>query len=297
MLVEIGICTWNRAASLRETLLSLEQLDIPSGVEWKLIVVDNNSHDQTATLLSSFRDRLPLSVLVEFERGHAWARNRVISASRGELLLWTDDDVRVERNWLREYVRAARGEPDMSFWGGHIEPVFSNGRPRWIEENWPAVGGCFAYRDMGDQPVEFNCDRLPYGANFAVRGDVQRKFLFDTQRGRAGHRIVGGDEIELMRRLLAAGYRGRWLPTSWVWHVIPPERATERYIFRYFEGQGVELSERGEPWSTSRWRLHSMAAKHAVCYYLTRPWRRSPAWLAHLIRWGLARGQLFAHRA
>lgn len=273
MLVEIAICTWNRATMLEETLRSLENLIVPGGIQWQLIVVDNNSTDRTANVLNAARDRLPLTVAVEFEAGHSHARNRAISVSRGDLILWTDDDVRVDPNWLSAYCRAATEEPQISFWGGRIEPVFTGGRPQWIEENWQTVSGCFAQRDLGQDSVPFTPERLPYGANFAVRGDVQRQFLFDTRWGRVGSRAVGGDEIEMMRRLLAAGYGGRWLPTSWVWHVIPPERATEAYVFHYFEGQGIELVQRNQAWYSSSWRLRSLEWWHAVQYYWSRRWR------------------------
>jgi len=289
--VDIAICTWNRSALLAQTLESLAKLRIPSGIHWRVLVVDNRSTDDTQDTLEAYAEALPLVILSEPEQGHTHARNRAIKASTAELILWTDDDVIVEPSWLEAYLSAAIRDSDLDFWGGKIEPFFPEGRSPWISENWTQLAGCFAARDLGEQPIELTAESLPYGANFAVRGDVQRKNLFNPDLGRRGGEVVGEDELEFLRRLLAKGHRGRWVPQSRLQHVIPAERASTEYAFDYFVGQGAMLVAKGTPWSKSRWKLRWQYLWHQFNSETGRWFRPSPAWFAHLARAGLALGQ------
>jgi glycosyltransferase involved in cell wall biosynthesis len=289
--VDIAICTWNRSALLAQTLESLVKLRIPSGIQWRVLVVDNRSTDDTQDTLEAYAEVLPLVILSEPEQGHTHARNRAVKASTAELILWTDDDVIVEPCWLETYLSAAIRDSDIDFWGGKIEPFFPGGRAKWISENWTQLAGCFAARDLGEQAIELTAESLPYGANFAVRGDVQRKNLFNPDLGRRGGEVVGEDELEFLRRLLAKGHRGRWVPQSRLEHVIPAERASTEYVFNYFVGQGAMLVAKGTPWSKSRWKLRWQYLWHQFHSETGRWFRPSPAWFAHLARAGLALGQ------
>lgn len=289
--VEIAICTWNRSALLAQTLDSLTKLVIPAGLEWRVLVVDNGSKDDTPEVLDAYADALPLSSLVELRQGHTLARNRAVAQSRADLILWTDDDVLVDPNWLSAYVFAANQRPDAGFFGGRIEPLFPAGKPRWIDENWSQVAGCFAARDLGSEAVELTAERLPYGANFAIRGEIQRKHPFNPDLGRRGQAVIGEDELDLLRRLLAAGQRGFWVPDCRVQHVIPPERASTRYVFDYFVGQGAMLVQKGTPWTQSRWALRWQYLWHQFAAELGQLILPSPGWFAHLARAGLALGQ------
>jgi glucosyl-dolichyl phosphate glucuronosyltransferase len=292
-LIEIAICTWNRADLLRGTLKSIFATTIPSGWQRRILVVDNRSTDQTPELLQEYAaSHSDLQVFNETQQGHSFARNRAIENSKGDLMVWTDDDVRVPTNWLANYIAAAESNPSVSFWGSAIKPEFVSGRPTWLTENWAAVSGCFAERDLGEEPIVFTSDRLPYGANFAVRGEVQRQFLFNTSYGRSGKGLMGEDELDLLRRLLAKGHRGSWVPRNGVQHIIPADRATTNYVWRYFVGQGQRL---GMNENNSAWKLLATAHWRALRYRLARRFGApSPAWFAHLACWGLAQGRLNA---
>ena len=289
--VEIAICTWNRSDLLAQTLDSVGKLEVPADLPWRVLVVDNRSTDDTLDVLDSYAESLPLEILIEPQQGHTHARNRAVAASTADLILWTDDDVIVDPKWLQAYVDAANRQPECDFWGGVISPLFSAGKPNWIAANWSQLAGCFAARDLGSEPIELTAERLPYGANFAVRGDVQRRNHFDVRLGRRGSQVVGEDELDFLRRLLAAGQRGRWVPESRVQHLIPPQRSTTEYVFNYFVGQGETLVAKGEPWSRSSTSLRWQYLWHQFHAELGKWFRPAPAWFAHLARAGLALGQ------
>src|SRR3954447_7341754 len=94
--ISVAVCTWNRCESLRRTLEVMTGLKVPDGVDWELLVVNNNSTDATDTVVRSFTARLPVQLLHERIAGLSYARNRAIQAATGDVMLWTDDDVLVE---------------------------------------------------------------------------------------------------------------------------------------------------------------------------------------------------------
>jgi hypothetical protein len=73
-----------------------------------------------------------------------------------------------------------------------------------------------------------------------MRLDVLREHPFDTRLGRKGHGEVRGEEVAVIRGLLADGRYGLWVPTSVVQHVIPRDRQSTRFIRRYYAGQGEQ---------------------------------------------------------
>src|SRR4051812_4932182 len=109
--VTVAICTWNRSALLDRTLTSMRHLVIPEGVEWEILVVNNNCTDDTDDVLSRHFAGLPLRRVFEPRQGLSNARNAAIDVAAGELICWTDDDVLVDPGWLSAYVEAASRWP------------------------------------------------------------------------------------------------------------------------------------------------------------------------------------------
>ena len=294
--VDIAICTWNRADLLERTLESVSKLSVPSDVQLGVVVVDNKSTDETQSIIGAFANSdfgkaNRVVSAIEEQQGHTFARNRAIELCESDLIVWTDDDVLVHSDWIEKYVNAARQQTTVSFWGARIEPKFLGGKPKWIADNWDALSGCFAARDLGDDSVEFSADRLPYGANFAVRGEVQRANLFNPELGRRADAVLGEDELDLMRRMLAAGHRGQWVPGAVVEHLIPQDRATTKYVYDYFVGQGRNLVLKGEGWGTDADELKREARTEYRKFWWKRFHAGNQQWCSHLIRSALAIGQ------
>ena len=294
--IDLVVCTWNRADQLDRMLGSVFRLIVPYDRMLRLIVVNNNSTDGTSALLASIADhkffnRHELLVLDETQQGHTYARNKAIDHLDSDLVMWTDDDVCVDASWVANTVADADANPRIGFFGGKILARLEPRKPIWIDDNWELLKGCFAERDLGDQRQPLNESRLPYGANFAVRTSVQQQFRFDSSLGRCGDEVLGEDEIDLFRRLLKQGWEGRWNPDSVVDHVIDAKRINEEYIRRYFVGQGRALVKKGEPWHSDKRRLWWGSLLHYINFRFKRQFAASPAWLAQLIRSGLAEGQ------
>ena len=293
--VDIAVCTWNRPALLTSTLDSFSKLSVETTIRLRIIIVDNNSTDSTPEVIqafesSEFAKSNAVVALKEAQQGHTFSRNCAVDAADSDLMIWTDDDVEVPRDWVTKYVEAANQNSDITFWGGEIAPKFENDVPKWIHENWDALKGCFAVREFAGE-LELDPSRLPYGANFAVRTAIQKEFRFNESLGRRGDEVLGEDELDLFRRLLAAGHRGQWVPDAGLEHLIPEERASEKYVFDYFVGQGRALVAKGQSWHEDRDDLIKEAKSEYKKYKLKRLMSGSQVWMSHMLRSALAQGQ------
>ncbi|MDX1947601.1 MAG: glycosyltransferase [Pirellulaceae bacterium] len=297
MNLTVAICTWNRADLLDQTLDGLADLAIPAGVTGEVVVVNNRCTDHTDQVLDRHRRRLPLVTLREERAGLSHARNAAICAASGDWILWTDDDVLVDPRWLAEIVAAIRAMPSASFFGGPIEPWFECEPPDWLAANWRQFRSAFAIRDLGPEPFDFDTTRLPFGANYAVRRDVQRQFPYDQRLGRSGGGTIGGEETAVLRALLAAGHRGRWVPTARVRHFLPRERLTLDYVRRFYRGVGQTERIRTGPIAAGSSWLRQLAAATSTAWFAalhSLPTVRGSLWAKALIRSSQRVGRLAA---
>lgn len=297
MKLTVAICTWNRADLLDKTLEGMRELRIPAALEWELLVVDNNSTDHTQKVIESHCNLLPLQPLEENKQGLSHARNCAIEHANGELIVWTDDDVLVDREWLSEYARAAEEYRDYQFFGGLIEPWFEGSPPEWMRQTWARIESAYAARDLSQEEFDFCEKRVPFGANYAVRSELQKEHRYDPLLGRNGTRMVGGEEVAVIREFLSKGDRGRWLPHAKVKHFIPRERQNLGYLRKYYQGQGAvggptpvtDKSLFGRP----RWLWRAWL--EAEFRYQLHRWTKTPSvWIEDLIESSRYRGQLHA---
>jgi glucosyl-dolichyl phosphate glucuronosyltransferase len=238
MRVSVLICTWNRAALLDQTLTHIARLHIPAGVDWEVLVVNNRCTDSTDEVLARHAALLPLRRLYEPEAGKSFAANLAVERSRGELLLWTDDDVLVDPGWLQAYVTAARQRPEMTFFGGAIAPLFVIEPPPWLRRNLSVFGVVYGLKDPCPDGQAINREVPPFGANMAMRRCAFDRVRFNTLLGPSGNSRICGEETQLIHDLQDGGHRGVWVGTARVQHYTPPGRLTRKYIWDYWFGMG-----------------------------------------------------------
>lgn len=297
MNITVAICTWNRCALLEKTLEQVARLSIPQGVEWELLVVNNNSTDATDDVLAAFTERLPLHSVFEAEPGLSHARNRAVREATGDYILWTDDDVLVDEEWLKAYCEAFASWPEAAIFGGNIEPWFAGEPPHWLPRVWSRVASAYASRDLGEQSVALSKDVIPFGANFAVRAAEQRRYLYDPRLGVRPDSIMGGEETTVIRHMMADGITGRWVAGARVKHYIPAARQSIAYLRRYFKGYGEYCAQQdienadAKLFGRPRWLWRQALA--AEMKYRLRRYVSSPEfWIEDLLASSQAWGQL-----
>lgn len=228
----IVVCTYNRAESLKDTLAALARLEATPSRTWEVVVVDNNSHDHTRQVVDAAqRDWPRLRYVFESAQGLSHARNRGIAEAAGEVILFTDDDVLPEPDWL-ETTLAGMEKHQADACGGYIAPIWETPPPDWLTERFY---GFLAVRTdrTDDYPIE-SASQAPFGANMAIRKTVFDKVgLFDTRRGRKGKVLASGEDGEMFERILAAGFKAVFLGQSRVHHKVEAFRMTKRYFRRW----------------------------------------------------------------
>jgi glycosyltransferase involved in cell wall biosynthesis len=239
----IVVCTYNRAAQLARTLDTLNSLEVPARVATQLVVVNNNSPDDTASVCRRFaaESRLPCVYREEMRQGLSHARNCGLSAADGEIVIFTDDDITMPSNWLANYADVFRRmSPDCVF--GKIVPDWGNqGPPAWYDDSFSMI---FGKLDYGDREFVVTSRRHEFfGANFAVRKDVVTDYGgFDPALGRTPDRLYISEERKLFLRFLADGRKMVYSPDIRVYHHVSERMRTKEYIEQYYRDTAVSLA-------------------------------------------------------
>ena len=237
--VAIVLPTHNRAALLRSALRSLVA-QVPDAPAYTLVVVDNNSTDDTPAVCAEFGERV--QYVSETRQGLSHARNTGIAAAAvndpDDIIAFIDDDIGVTAGWIDAISRAFDEHPEVDCVGGRVLPASQAALPAWLTpEHWGPV----ALQDHGAERRVFD-GGTPVGligANFAFRACVFDRiggFSADVQRVEDG--IGSTEDHELLRRLYAAGGKALYTPDAVVTTEVPPERMTRQYHRRWHRGHG-----------------------------------------------------------
>jgi glycosyltransferase involved in cell wall biosynthesis len=240
--LSVVICTWNRAESLQKTLESIERSRLPEGTEWELIVVDNNSTDNTAAVCQSFLQRIPGRYLYEKQAGKSYALNTAVENVSGDVIAFTDDDVVVSDGWLSALLLAFK-EHDCAGAGGRIVPVWNSPKPGWFAVDGPhRLMLAIVEYDLGDKYEDCRIDNPPFGANFAFRKRIFEKYgRFRTDLGPMAGTTFRGEDSEYCRRLMSQGEKLVYVPGAVVFHPVPEERTKKRYFESWYFDYGRML--------------------------------------------------------
>lgn len=241
MRFSIVVPTFNRAVDLRKTLNSLGQLAVTG--PWEVIVVDNNSTDETRSVVGETAGHFPVELRYAFEgeQGRSAALNAGIRLARGDVIATTDDDVEVEPDWL-DRAGEALETLDCDYVGGKVLPVWPAERPPWIPDHGGKQWAVIALLDYGPDPLPFFtlAHRVPIGVNMAFRRSAfDRAGLWSNRVGRKKGTLLGQEVREWMLRARDAGLRGCYTPSMVVHHLIQPDRLEKAYFRRWFYWNGV----------------------------------------------------------
>jgi glycosyltransferase involved in cell wall biosynthesis len=221
--VSVVVPTFNRQLLLQRTLESLLHQQSES-VRYEVLVVDNNSTDDTRAVVDALTRRWRgVRYLFEPRRGVSHARNTGIAAARAQVIAFIDDDVEADPVWIATIKRVFDDHPGIDCVGGRIEARWAAPPPAWLTpKHWGPVA---LQGEKGDSPYVDADHASPclMTANFASRraaleevGGFSPEFLRDEDR-------------ELQLRLWAAGKRGLYVDTLAVTTEVPRERMTKAY--------------------------------------------------------------------
>ena len=243
--ITVAIPTYNRADFLRQTLAGIAAQQFPRD-HFEVLVIDNNSGDHTRAVVAEFADARPAPrYFHEPKQGLDHARNRAIAEARGEIILFGDDDILVQPDWLAQMTVPLLADPARKIGavGGEVIPIFPDGLPPWVAE-WHAP---LAFRTTAG-PLETK--HSPMGANLAFpRWVFEQLGPFHTALDRAAGNYFSGGDSEMIRRVRAAGLDVWFAPAAAVKHQMPASRTTFSYAARHaFDSARSRVIDRsGQP--------------------------------------------------
>ena len=238
--MSVLICTWNRPDGIRRALEGLAEQTLPSN-EFEVVVVDNNSTDNTREVVQSLTGRVPypLHYILESRQGKCWALNTGIAAASADIVACLDDDCVPEPGWLAEIQRGFE-RPEVALLGGSCPSVFSDavcGDPYRLFLANRFFGDFAPY----DEFTEILNKNLPLGMNLAFRKEVAGAVGgFDVRLGPRPEAHLGREETSFIRAAQRAGFRVFYTPSAVVRHYIEDKRVSWEAVWRhgYFSGMG-----------------------------------------------------------
>ena len=288
--IDICICTFRRP-ELAATLRSLAVLELPQAYKVGVIIADNDDEPSARDLVIAMMDELqiPVHYIHAPARNISLARNACLDASRARFVAFIDDDETATKEWLVRLVKAAEGSrADVVL--GPVRAGYGEDAPVWMRHGdfhstFPVLAG-------GEIRTGYTCNVLMRMDAKAICG---RRFSLD--RGQ-----TGGEDTAFFDEVYRAGGRIVYAPDAWTEEVVPPNRATFRWLVRrrYRVGQthGRLVASRKSGIGVAG-QLALAGAKIAYCTVaatLTAPWatRRNRNILRGVMHMGALSGLLGA---
>jgi glucosyl-dolichyl phosphate glucuronosyltransferase len=245
--ITVIVCTYNRCRKLHHTIKSVADQAISPSLRWEILIVDNNSIDETHQVVEELQGRYPgqIRYILEPKKGVSYARNAGIQEARGEILAFIDDDETAHPDWLRNLTESLHSGEWCGVGGRVVPPPFSP--PPWLAPASSFNCGPLAIFNPRQEAGELH--EPPFGANMAFRREVFERFGgFRTDLGRAGGNMISNEDTEFGRRLLDAGLRVRYEPLALTYHPIEENRLHKGYFLSWWFNKGKsDVRESGIP--------------------------------------------------
>lgn len=240
--IDVVIATYNGEHTLPSVLNSLNK---NKDVYWRLIIVDNNSNDNTGKIIEEWRSTFPALKLKESRQGKNYAINKALPYLKGDLVIFIDDDILVEKNFIYKYVEVVNRNPSSHIFGGRIDLFWETPPPRYVLYSSRIMAACFG-KTAERQDGEINAGSI-FGGNMAVRKNVfESNFVFDTgigPNGRSGYAM--GSEVEFTQRAARNGYKCYFTNGPVGYHIISAAQMTKKWMYKRAQNSGRGNFARG----------------------------------------------------
>lgn len=232
------ICTYNRSALLADLLQTVCAQTLPHA-EYEIIVVDNNSSDETATVAQAYVARYPnVRYVMERPQGLSHARNRGWQAAKGEYVAYLDDDCKAPSHWLQTAAEIIRTVAPLVF-GGPYFATYNSRKPAWFKDEYGSYAPCPVATFINETP-----DRLHGGNLFIARTLLAQIGGFDVTFGMSGYKQAYGEETALLRSLRTTVPTTTFYydPALWVYHLVRPEKMALRWQMQAHFSKGRAIA-------------------------------------------------------
>lgn len=256
-LISLILTTYNRAAFLRKALDSIAKSNFPDRKQIELIVVDNNSTDETPKVMEELNSGsfpFPARGVKESSQGLSYARNRGLREATGQYVVFMDDDEMMHADYLSSLQRAFRETGAMCV-GGPVLYYNADDMPAWLASLSVSTGQL----NLGNTAKILGPDdeRLNGGNMAFIRSELLEVGEYDVRLGRRGKSLLSGEDYELQDRIRSLGKLVAYHPDLVQYHYLRPERYRKSYWRRlYFAyGQTVWLQHQASAFQHGKYVL------------------------------------------
>jgi len=244
MELSVVICTFNGASKLPKLLDSLSAQKEASDLPWEIVVIDNNSTDNTASVVASckenWRKDIPLKYFFEQRQGLAFARRCAIAKTEASLIGFLDDDTCPNEDWVCEILKFAEKHPQAGAFGSEISPVFEVSPP----DGFNRIAPLFAIIKRGKKPFIYakRPGVLPAGAGMVIRKDAWLAHVPEIPvfTGVSGTSLSNkGEDVETLSYIRDGGWEVWHNPAMKISHYIPAVRLERNYMVRLCHSVGT----------------------------------------------------------
>jgi glycosyltransferase involved in cell wall biosynthesis len=243
----VAIPTYNGEHRLPEVLEQLRSQSIDlsslhlSSFAWEVIVIDNNSQDQTAQVVKAFQSDFPCSLryCLELQQGAGFARKRAIEEAQSALIGFLDDDNFPDHNWVSSAYQFAQMYPQAGAIASRIQGQFEVEPPPEFKRILPFL----AITERGSQPLQYHSAKrvLPPSAGLVVRRSVWLENVptHTILGGRIDGNMLTGEDTEVLAHIHRSGWEIWYNPAMIIQHQIPAWRLERAYLIPFFRGIGL----------------------------------------------------------
>jgi glycosyltransferase involved in cell wall biosynthesis len=241
----VAICTYNGGQRISPVLNRLMQQVKTEFLNWEILIIDNNSTDDTPSVVFHYQAQLSSGFLLRYIReknqGLAFARNRAVLEAKGELIGFIDDDNLPALDWVAKAYQFGTKHHHVGAYGGRVIGQFSTPP----SANFEKIQSLLAFQNYGSVCCLLNSGKmqLPSGAGLIVRrtawlGSVPQKPVL---KGRLGDSFLAGEDYEAVLHLYHKGWEIWYEPELEVIHVIPDWRMQPAYLRSLAWGAGLVM--------------------------------------------------------
>lgn len=233
IIFSVVICTYNRSHYLKRVLEKFPKVNF-SIKSFELIIIDNNSTDDTKDVCNNFRNRysqINFHYCFEKKQGLSIARNIGINLSKGKFVVFLDDDALVDKDWLNALFGTFENH-NADVVGGKVELLFENEKPQWLENDLLIY---LSHLDWSNEEIEIDLQKQwLVGANIAFKKSIFTEYKFLTILGRNGKTLLSGEETEICQRIQNKGGIIYFSPKAIVHHIVLPDRLMKNFFIKRF---------------------------------------------------------------
>lgn len=214
VLLTVVLCTYNRSHFLSTCLWSLVGQNILFD-EIEVVVVDNNSTDDTSVIAQDFEKRFQhFKYIFEAQQGLSYARNSGVSASSAGWIAFLDDDAVARPDWVEKILETIQ-KADFDLFGGvYTAWHVLRDRPRWFSPEWETNASVA-------REYSVLKDDYPSGGNCAYRHTLLLEAGgFPVGLGMKGDNTAYGEETALIDRLRKNGAVVGFVPEMIIDHCV-----------------------------------------------------------------------------